>query len=73
MYYSWEYVASMNEKRASFILIAYSGKLWAIGGARNKDVSVEIYDPGANSWSYGPPMNSNHTYQTGSFLSLDLN
>lgn len=56
--FSWHPVASMNTKRSRVALVAYMGKLWAIGGYDGVSnlSTVEIYDPQTDSWTYGEPM-----------------
>ncbi|XP_016845688.1 kelch-like protein diablo [Nasonia vitripennis] len=47
---TWSTVESMNKGRKQFLVVAYLGKLWAIGGARG-EAWVEVYDPRENRWS----------------------
>lgn len=52
----WAQQASMPTKRAGLGLVAFEGKIFAIGGVRDNSQAtraVEIYDPSANSWSEG--------------------
>ncbi|XP_003221422.2 kelch-like protein 42 [Anolis carolinensis] len=46
----WSPVASMNQKRSNFKLLAVSGKLYAIGGQSLS--SVECYDPEHDWWNF---------------------
>lgn len=49
----------MLERRSDFSLVALSGKLYAIGGEKDKDKysnSVEMYDPIENKWRYKSSM-----------------
>ncbi len=46
----WEAVASMNETRVAFSLVAMDGRLYALGGAEYK-TSVESYDVNKNEWT----------------------
>ena len=39
----------MENARSRFFVIAYEGKLWAVGGCEN--TSIETYDPEVDSWS----------------------
>jgi len=53
---SWVSQASMPSKRASLGLVAFDGKILAIGGVRANNKAtrlVEIYDPTTDSWSEG--------------------
>lgn len=61
----WDYMANMSAPRHSFELVAYHGKLYAIGGivtlfdaALNQTTTqsanhTEIYDPVTNAWTNG--------------------
>ncbi|XP_060634083.2 kelch-like protein 42 [Anolis sagrei] len=48
--HEWSPVASMNQKRSNFKLLAVSGKLYAIGGQSLS--SVECYDPEHDWWNF---------------------
>lgn len=56
--FRWSFVAPMNAQRSRVALTANIGKLWAVGGydGISNLVSVEVYDPVANTWSYAAPM-----------------
>ncbi|XP_074081800.1 kelch-like protein 42 [Macrotis lagotis] len=50
----WSQVASMNQKRSNFKLLAVSGKLYAIGGQSVSN--VECYSPEQDWWSFVAPL-----------------
>ncbi|XP_032077530.1 kelch-like protein 42 [Thamnophis elegans] len=50
----WRQLASMNQKRANFKLLAVSGKLYAVGGQSLS--SVECYNPEQDSWTFVAPL-----------------
>jgi kelch-like protein 18 len=54
----WTYVAPMNAQRSRVALTANMGKLWAVGGydGISNLVSVEVYDPKADQWTYAASM-----------------
>lgn len=56
----WQFVASMNAQRSRVALTANMGKLWAVGGYDGMAnlVTVEVYDPSANTWSYVTSMSA---------------
>jgi DNA-binding CsgD family transcriptional regulator/N-acetylneuraminic acid mutarotase len=52
----WATQAPMPTKRAGLGLVAFEGRIFAIGGVRANNQAtrlVEIYDPGTDSWSEG--------------------
>ncbi len=61
----WDYMANMSAPRHSFELVAFHGKLYALGGyvrlfdaALNQTTTLpanhtEIYDPATNTWTNG--------------------
>ncbi|XP_068951004.1 kelch-like protein 42 [Petaurus breviceps papuanus] len=50
----WSQVASMNQKRSSFKLLAVSGKLYAIGGQSVSN--IECYNPEQDWWNFVAPL-----------------
>jgi N-acetylneuraminic acid mutarotase len=62
---SWVEVASMNHARGGHTLLAYGGRLYAIGGnigAATNVAVAEVYDPQTNQWTDLPalPAPRNH-------------
>ena len=57
---TWSQVANMNIAREGHELIALHGRLYAIGGYNgdfgesNIVYSIEVYDPGNNTWTVLP-------------------
>ena len=51
-------VESMKEQMSNFGLVAFSGKLFAIGGSYRENTSktVEIYCPDTDTWKFGASM-----------------
>ncbi len=52
----WTTQGSMPSKRAGLGLVAFEGRLYAIGGVKDNNEatrSVDIYDPDTNRWSEG--------------------
>lgn len=52
----WTFRAPMPTSRAGLALVAFDGRIFAIGGVRANNKAtrlVEIYDPAADSWSEG--------------------
>lgn len=56
----WELVAPVRIARSALSLTSLDGKLYAIGGfdGTNFLSIVEVYDPKANTWEQGTPLNS---------------
>ncbi|XP_063165444.1 kelch-like protein 42 [Candoia aspera] len=50
----WRPLASLNQPRANFKLLAVSGKLYAVGGQSLS--SVECYDPEQDWWTFVAPL-----------------
>ncbi|XP_004630336.1 kelch-like protein 42 [Octodon degus] len=50
----WLQVASMNQKRSNFKLVAVNSKLYAIGGQAVSN--VECYSPEQDSWNFVAPL-----------------
>ncbi|XP_015683445.1 kelch-like protein 42 [Protobothrops mucrosquamatus] len=50
----WRPLASLNQKRANFKLLAVSGKLYAVGGQSLS--SVECYNPEQDWWTFVAPL-----------------
>lgn len=50
----------MNAQRSRVALTSNMGKLWAVGGydGISNLVSVEVYDPGTNTWNYVTSMSA---------------
>jgi DNA-binding CsgD family transcriptional regulator/N-acetylneuraminic acid mutarotase len=63
----WARQASLPSKRAGLGLVAFEGRLYAIGGVKDNNEatrSVDIYDPATNRWTEGsnkPTATSNIT------------
>ncbi|XP_035686415.1 kelch-like protein 9 [Branchiostoma floridae] len=56
---TWVKLASMNQERGSFVLLAHKGSLYAIGGYDIEGITtntVEKYTPEKNEWSYVQPL-----------------
>uniref|UniRef100_A0AAQ4R929 BTB domain-containing protein n=1 Tax=Gasterosteus aculeatus aculeatus TaxID=481459 RepID=A0AAQ4R929_GASAC len=56
---SWKRLADMQEFRSNFSVVVHGKLLYAIGGDKeiNTNVdSVEMYDPGTDSWSFVQPL-----------------
>lgn len=52
----WSAQASMPTKRAGLGLVAFEGRLYAIGGVKDNNEatrSVDVYDPTTNKWTEG--------------------
>lgn len=50
---SWQKLADMNERRCNFALVVLDGKMFAIGGDNDSEVSigsVEVYSPITDYW-----------------------
>ena len=55
----WKTIATPPFQRRALALAAWQGKLYCIGGMREKggmSTEVNIYDPASNSWSTGPEL-----------------
>ncbi len=54
----WTSKRPMPTSRGALAVVAYKGKLYAIGGAipREQLTTVEIYDPKTDAWTTGAPM-----------------
>ena len=50
----WRELSAMPNTRTNHACIAYSGKIYAIGGSWNP--TVDIYDPVSDSWEVGPSL-----------------
>lgn len=56
---SWRALEGPRQPREHTAAVAFRGELWAIGGRWSGDgelVSVEIYDPAAQTWREGPAL-----------------
>ncbi|XP_051569629.1 kelch-like protein 13 [Myxocyprinus asiaticus] len=56
---SWQRLADMHERRGSVTLVVLNEKIYAIGGERDSEVSmetVEVYCPNTNSWRFVCPL-----------------
>ena len=68
----WTSAAPMPEPRNQFSCVTFEGRIYAIGGQFHHDsvqldqVRVDIYDPGTDSWSIGPPLPKGHSHAEGS-------
>jgi hypothetical protein len=56
----WTRLASMPTPREHLAVVAFQGRLWAIGGRSSffgtQHATVEIYDPATDAWEMGPPL-----------------
>jgi YD repeat-containing protein len=66
----WENVASMTAPRSYLDLIAYNGKIYAIGGFDGIDAldSIEEYNPDTNSWRICSDILSTPQYLLNAFV-----
>ena len=56
---AWEAVAPMTEARENHAVVALDGKLYAVGGRVEEDVTIntaERYDAASNAWEEVAPM-----------------
>ena len=60
----WRGLQSMSVARHGHCLVAFKGRLWAIGGYGSTDLhgSVESYDVGRNTWRKEPSLPSNRGF-----------
>ena len=72
---TWSQMAKMNIARHGHILVSLHGRLYAIGGylggpdLQGCDVdSVEVYDPGSNTWTLLQHKLDDRVYNTGAGL-----
>ncbi|XP_052009229.1 kelch-like protein 33 [Xyrauchen texanus] len=79
---SWHRLADMHERRGSVTLVVLNEKIYAIGGERDSEVSmetVEVYCPNTNSWRFVCPLDQPLCYHAASvwkgaiFISGGLN
>ncbi|CEL92681.1 unnamed protein product [Vitrella brassicaformis CCMP3155] len=56
----WRQLRPMKQARSGATAVAFKGRVFVIGGTTGVKPlqSVEIYDPKANTWQTGPPLNS---------------
>ncbi|XP_076823251.1 kelch-like protein 25 [Clavelina lepadiformis] len=47
---TWRYVSSMNKARSGHSACVWKGKIYVVGGGKDDNESVEIYDPVTNKW-----------------------
>ena len=66
----WSERAQMPTRRAGLSLVAWKGRLYAIGGEGPEGVTgaVEVYDPAEDTWSRGPEKPAPVTYVTGGVI-----
>ena len=53
---SWKEVAPIAEPREFHACAELQGKIYSIGGVSPSGTTVEIYDPVASTWEYGPEL-----------------
>ena len=60
---TWTEKAPLRRSKGSPAIVAYNGKLWAIGGRSGPSDfgDVEIYDPTTDSWADGPAISPRGT------------
>ena len=67
----WTNAAPMPEPRNQFSCVTFDGKIYVIGGQFHHDseqldqARVDIYDPGTDAWTSGPPLPKGHSHAEG--------
>ncbi len=67
----WTSLAPMPTPRNQFSCVTFQGRIYAIAGQFHHDSAqldqprVDIYDPGTDSWSAGPPLTKGHSHAEG--------